>query len=189
MKKKNVLALVLSLSLVLVLGIGATLAAITATDDSVTNTFRFGSMTVSLTEEQPEATGEETITANSDKGYDYTNVVPGQTLNKAPEISVDTSVSAYVFVKVSGLSANLSTTITTGWTAYGTVDAYGNGVYYKTVDGADAAQDLGTIFTQVTLGADMDGTESINDITIQVAAVQLSGLTVDQAYAEATFQA
>lgn len=179
MKKKNVLTGIVSLSLVAVLAVGATLAYLTATDTPVTNTFAFGSgMTVTVDEKQPTATGDETITANDKGGFDYSNVVPGQSLNKAPELATTTAVDSYVFVRVSGFGANIKCNgITEGWTKCADVDDNMNGTYYKTVDAADAAQDLGTIFTSVTVSSSLDGktATTLNDITIQVAAIQQEG--------------
>ncbi|MEA4966212.1 MAG: SipW-dependent-type signal peptide-containing protein [Oscillospiraceae bacterium] len=174
MKKKNLLTVIVSLALVLVLGVGATLAYITATDTKVTNTFTFGDIDVTLSEDTPAATGDETITANT-KGFSYANVVPGQTLNKAPEVSVTNSVKAYVFVRVSGFGPDVSCDgITYGWTAIsGSADAYGNGTYYKVVEAGTAAQNLGTVFEHVTIGN--DETASLNDVVIQVAAIQYLG--------------
>lgn len=196
--KKNILTTLVACVLVAALAVGGTLAYMTATDSKVTNTFQFANnMTVSLTEKQPTATGDETITAGT-KGYNYTNVTPGQTLNKAPQVSVTTSVDAYVFVRISGFDGNLISCngITTGWTKLevaGVTGTNANGVYYKTVNGADGAQDLGTVFTQVTIGTDQLDENGANlnipDVVIEVAAIQQVGFdNPTAAYAEAIFQ-
>lgn len=186
MKKKNVLMMALSLCLVAVIAVGGTLAYLSDTDGAVTNTFQFAAgIDVTLSEDEPEPVKNETITPNSDKGYDYTNVVPGQELNKAPKLTVTTSVDAYVFARVT-VGANMTLgTITTGWTQ---VPGETN-VWYKAVDGAEGVQDLGTLFTKVTV-ADMDLSEvtgeELGDIKIEVAAVQQSGFAdAKAAYAAA----
>ena len=198
--KKNILTTLVACILVAALAVGGTLAYMTATDDRVTNTFQFANnMTVSLTEEQPAKTGDETITAGT-KGYNYTNVTPGQTLNKAPKVSVTTSVDAYVFVRISGFDGNLISCngITTGWTKLevaGVTGTNANGVYYKTVDGKDGAQDLGTVFEKVTIGTNQIGTDgntlTIPNVVIEVAAIQQVGFEGNPAaaYAQAQFKA
>ena len=199
--KKNILTTLVACILVAALAVGGTLAYMTATDSKVTNTFQFANgMTVSLTEEEPDAIGDETITAHSNgKGYAYANVTPGQTLNKAPEVSVTTSVDAYVFVRISGFDGNLISCngITEGWTELTGLTGVDytdmNGVYYKTVNGADGAQDLGTVFTQVTIGTNQLDTNGANlnipDVVIEVAAIQQVGFNdAAAAYPQAVFQ-
>ena len=197
--KKNILTTLVACILVAALAVGGTLAYMTASDDRVTNTFEFANgMTVSLTEAQPKATGDETITAGT-KGYNYTNVTPGQELNKAPEVSVTTSVDAYVFVRISGFDGNLISCkgITAGWTKLNGVvadETNANGVYYKTVDGAAGAQDLGTVFEKVTIGTNQIGTDGktlkIPNVVIEVAAIQQVGFAdAAAAYAQAQFKA
>ena len=101
MKKKNVLMMAVSAVLVAAVSIGGTLAYLTATDDAVVNTFQFANnISVTLSEEEPTAVANETITANQKNGFDYKNVVPGQKLNKAPKITVTTTVPTYVFARV-----------------------------------------------------------------------------------------
>ena len=103
MKKRNILTIALALVLVAAIAVGGTLAYLTAQDDQVTNTFTFADgMEVKLWEPQPTVVADETITGNQETGWNYANVVVGQSLNKAPTLATTTSVDAYVFVKVSG---------------------------------------------------------------------------------------
>ena len=194
MKKKNVLLMALSMVLVAVISIGSTLAYLTASDDKVVNSFEFANgITVTLDEDQPAATGDETISANSNGGYSYTNVVPGQTLNKAPKLTVTTSVDAYVFARVTPGENMTIGTITDGWTKLeGVETSSGKLVYYKAVEGQAALRNLGTLFNQVTVGnVDLTGSETLGSITIEVAAIQQSGFEGDPAaaYAQAVFKA
>ena len=194
MKKKNVLLMALSMVLVAVISIGSTLAYLTASDDKVVNSFEFANgITVTLDEDQPAATGDETISANSNGGYSYTNVVPGQTLNKAPKLTVTTSVDAYVFARVTPGENMTIGTITDGWTKLeGVETSTGKLVYYKAVEGQAALRNLGTLFNQVTVGnVDLTGSETLGSITIEVAAIQQSGFEGDPAaaYAQAVFKA
>ncbi len=187
MKKKNLLMMALSLCLVAVIAVGGTLAYLSDTAASVTNTFSFGSIDVTLSEDKPDATGNETITANEENGYSYKNVVPGQPLNKAPKLTVTTSVDAYVFARVT-VGTNLSLgDITEGWQKVPGVD----NVWYKEVTGKDGVQDLSTLFTQVTVGT---SNEKPGDIKIEVAAVQKYGFAdakaaYDAANNDSVFQA
>lgn len=187
MKKKNLLMMALSLCLVAVVAVGGTLAYLSDSSDSVTNTFTFGTIEVTLSEDEPTATGNETITENANNGYSYANVVPGQTLNKAPKLTVTTTVDAYVFARVTvGDNMELGS-ITDGWTQVpGTTN-----VWYKEVAGQNNAQDLQTLFTQVTVG---DSNDEPGTIKIEVAAVQKYGFTdvkaaYDAANTDKVFQA
>lgn len=197
MKKRNVLTMALALVLVAVLSVGATLAYLTATDDKVTNTFQFADMTVTLTEEQPEKTpdGQEKIDPIKDDkgnvtGYAYTNVVPGQDLNKKPEISTETSVPAYVFVRVSGFEEGkmTTTTINSQWTAIdGTTDNLGNGIYYRATNPVKGDEGkLGAIFTTVTVAdvaVSKDVQATLNNIEIDVYEIQQAGFDdINEAY-------
>lgn len=192
MKKRSFLMTVLAMVLVAVISVGGTFAYLTATDAKVENTFSFAdNMKVTITEEEPDQVLEEKITPNG-KGWSYDNVVPDQALNKAPQISTTTEVAAYVFVKVSGASANVQPTgITEGWNPVGTPDSFKNGVYYKAVNGAAGSQDLGTIFTQVKVGnPDLTGetTVDLGAITVEVYEIQQGTFAdVDAAFAKTPF--
>lgn len=203
MKKKNVMTGIISLSLVAVMAVGATLAYLTAKDAPVTNTFAFGgdngksAITVELKETTPTATGDEKITGTEDTGFSYTNVVPGQTLNKEPKITANVTVDSYVFIKVTGLSKDVNLGGTTdqtdnqitqnGWTAVGSLDTYGNGTYYKmanfdqTAETAVAQKPISEakVFSKVTVNADLTkdngDTFATNKIKIEVAAIQKVG--------------
>lgn len=102
MKKRSVLMTVLAMILVAVISVGSTLAYLTATDKKVVNTFTFGDMTVKLEEPTPSVPPEVTTTPNDDGGYDYENVTPNSVLGKNPQVSTETDVNSYLFIKVSG---------------------------------------------------------------------------------------
>lgn len=193
MKMKSLLIGVMSAALVACISVGATLAYLSASDGAVTNTFQFANgITVDVTEPEPEATGNETISGNSESGWDYSNVVPGQTLNKAPTFTITTTVDTYVFAKVTpGEHLNIGK-IENDWIELTGVSGLtaGQKVYYKDVTGSESEQNLGALFTQVTVDdVNLDGTEALGEIKIQVAAIQKSGFeNVQAAYAEANFQ-
>lgn len=195
MKIKRILLSVLALALVAALSVGATLAFMSDDDVQVRNKFTFANgMTVYLTEQKLDAdgkvltakTGNETITANNTKGYDYTGIVPGQTLNKEPWIDFETDVDAYVFIKVDGFEKGVLDTNTfnvTDWNKLYSLDeegkeTNGNGVYvYKQVVTPKDGKELEgvTVFSTVTVG-NLDNPEvSLSDVTIDVYAIQALG--------------
>lgn len=186
--KKNILTTLVACILVAALAVGGTLAYMTATDSKVTNTFVFANgISVDLYELKPTPVKNEKIeTGNQETGWKYENVVPGQDLNKKPEVKVQTSVDAYVFVKLSGFTANVISlptgSLNDNWTAMTDVDSNGNGTYvYKNVisgTGTVAETSLGEIITKVHVGAQATA-EQVNaaQIGIQVAAIQATGFT------------
>ena len=194
MKKRNVMTMALSLAMVGVIAVGGTLAYLTAHDGAVTNTFTFVTgeddkpmIDVTLTEAKPDATGDEIITEN-DKGWNYDGVIPGQTLNKAPEVSAETFVSSYVFVRVTESEnvsiLDLNVGETEGeWKALTGVE----NVYYKEVE-KDFNGSLGNVFTKVKVADIAEGemaSTQLQDITIEVAAIQ----TANFADAKAAYEA
>lgn len=194
MKKKNLLMMALSLCLVAVVAVGGTLAYLTASADALTNTFKFAdNMTVTLTESWNKDANQQAdeIATETNDGYAYTNVVPGQKLYKAPTITLDTDVDAYMFVRVT-VGANLSVdSYTASWTELENIPALPENqvVYYKAVD-ADDSEDLGTIFTHLNVASNPTG--DLGNVKIEVAAIQQSGFTGDSAvlnaYNAAQFQ-
>ena len=142
MKKKS-LALVLALAMIVVCVVGGTLAWLTATTGSVTNTFTYGDINITLAE----------TTGTSYK------MIPGYTIDKDPKVTVKAgSEKCYLFVKVDK-SANfdnfMTCTIATGWTALDGV----NGVYYRVVDTSTADQPFYVLAgNQVTVSGDVTKT-------------------------------
>lgn len=124
--KKKVLALVLAMVLVVVGVAAGTLAWLTATSDTVTNTFTTSDIKVKLEE-----------TKNNFK------MIPGYDIQKDPKAKVVSgSEECFLFVKLEK-SANFDTFMTyamaDGWTALTGVD----GVYYREVKTAD----IGTAYS------------------------------------------
>lgn len=119
MKKKS-FVMVLALVLVFAVAVGGVVAWLTATTDSVKNTFTVGDINITL---------EET-TGNSYK------MVPGNTITKDPKVTVKAdSEACWLFVKVDK-SENFDTFMTYdmayGWTKLE------NGVYYREVSATTA---------------------------------------------------
>ena len=131
MKKKS-LALVLALAMIVVCVVGGTLAWLTATTGSVTNTFTYGDINITLAESE-----------NLDL-----KMIPGYTIAKDPKVTVLAgSEKCYLFVKVDK-STNFGTFMTyeiaDDWTQL--KDASNNdvpGVFYRVVDTAD----MGTAYS------------------------------------------
>ena len=121
MKMKNMLIGGMSLALVACLSVGATLAYFTASDQEVVNTFNFVAdgdgdgeyISVTLGENNPQTAinenktkyGDVQVVGNDQKGYDYKDVVPGQTLPKEPTVKVKTDVPAYIYLRVTDKDA------------------------------------------------------------------------------------
>lgn len=122
--KKKAFALFLALALVVGGVVGGTVAWLTATSDSVVNTFTVGDINIELTETKPENR--------------QAKMVPGNTIGKDPTVTVKKdSEACWLFVKVEE-SRNLGDFITyvmaDGWTALTGVD----GVYYREVPATTA---------------------------------------------------
>ena len=200
MKMKNMLIGGMSLALVACISIGGTLAYLTATAKSVTNTFTFvgkdsdydGVINVKLEEDQPalgEAYGGATASWNEvNNGYDYKDVLPNQELPKEPKVSVHTNTDAYVFVRVTDADTNPGVTAKMNseeWIAVGEETTNEDGTktqayYYKekvlkTADGTDW-ESIASPFTTVTVAnidTVKDGqTVELNDVKIEIAAIQ-----------------
>lgn len=110
MKKKNILTLVLALALVAALAVGSTLAYFTS-QDAEQNTFTMGNVKIDLQESQDE--GKTWV----DEGLSYSDVLPGNTENKAARVTVDAdSADCYIMVTVKIADyANYDTTTGVGF--------------------------------------------------------------------------
>ena len=194
MKKRNVMTMALSLAMVGVIAVGGTLAYLTATDGSVTNTFAFvtkdpgdtGVINVKLEEGKPFEAGSEgvaSVSSNAQGGYDYTNVVPNQTLPKAPEVSVKTKVQSYVYVRVTeGTGENAvkvkADTLNSHWTLLESASTETSKVYYYKTPVAPNTkyESLGNIFTEVqipNIATENEGQAvQLQNVKIEVAAFQ-----------------
>lgn len=199
MKKKNIFAIVLAMALVAVVAVGATLAYLTANSEQVTNKFTFADgMTVTLEEPTPTPKVQETATPNGDGGYDYSNIVPGQALDKRPTLTATTPVDSYVFAYVSGATKDAwiekitdsDKDDTNDWIAVdGTTDSYNNGLYYKTApgsnDGTAVTTVLGTVFNTVQTSKDATKDTDVSDIMVKAFEIQKNGITLEDAIKEA----
>ena len=117
--KKSVIIALIALTLIVGCVVGGTLAWLTATTVTVTNTFTVGDINIELT---------ETGTTDNQKNYDY---IPGDVLAKDPKVTVEAnSESAYIFLRVDVANNEVDDLTVIQW-------AIANGWTYI-VDGAEA---------------------------------------------------
>ena len=116
--------LVLVLALALIVGVagGATFAWLTATSDTVTNTFTYGDINIDLAEST---------------GSDY-KIIPGVDIKKDPKVTVKAgSEACWLFVKVEEegtfVANKVTYSIADGWTKGDGTKIPAN-VYYRAVD-------------------------------------------------------
>ena len=97
--KTKALALALCAVLLVVTTVFVTMAYLTS-EDSVTNTFTVGKVTITLDEAKVDEYGEEEEGASRVDANTY-KLIPGHTYTKDPQIHVDTnSEDCYLFVKI-----------------------------------------------------------------------------------------
>ena len=192
MKKRQIVKLSLTLGLVAVVGIGGRLAALTATSDSVTNTFAVGKNLTNddlKLDEYPLNTDNRTANTSGERvtSLNFTNLMQGDTLAKDPMVQIDKDAAkCYVFVKVTGLEGLKNHGITVNWNSnwikYDTnAKSLDTIYYYKTgsdniVDpssltdtmGNDGFIELPALFTTVSVAnnATLYDTVSGNGVTL-----------------------
>lgn len=134
MKKKRLLSTAIAgtLAAAIIVG-GGTFAYLKAQSNNVKNTFTANTISVSVAEEN----------GNNTSGKQYT-ILPGTTDTKDPKVTVDTTVDAFVFVKVTDtINTNLVNkdvvdySIAAGWQELDSVATATEKVYYRTVNAAD----------------------------------------------------
>lgn len=175
--------LVLVLALALIVGVagGATFAWLTATSDTVTNTFTYGDINIDLAEST---------------GSDY-KIIPGVDIKKDPKVTVKAgSEACWLFVKVEeenwpefadGEDGNavrkVKYDIADGWTKGDGTDIPAN-VYYREVDADDAAQEFPVLKDNKITVSDTLTKKEINEkltvtpkLSITAYAIQKDGMT------------
>ena len=143
--KKLVIAVV-ALSLALLCAIGGTLAFLVAQSNVVTNTFTYGTITLELSENNK---------ADKD-GLEFTNVVPGDELDKDPVITVvEGSETCYVYVLIDNQLGDAATyNIGLAWIKVGESGTKVLYRYNEIVDATDADKDL-EVFTKLNFADDL----------------------------------
>lgn len=188
MKMKNLLIGGMSLALVACISIGGTLAYLQAADGTLTNTFTFAGDIVVDVYETTNEKENVVVTSNGGKGVDvdggiaYSNLIPGQELNKDVKLDVETTFETYLYVNIQpGANGDkvmeLPDTLT-GWTAV-EVDGDGYGIYRKTQNVAADTPNIAVFDTVTVPDVNNGSTENvtIKDIVIDVWAAQASTFT------------
>lgn len=184
MKKRSLFTMIASLALVGAMGVGATLAYLSDSSGTLVNTFEFGSISLELYENDYNNQNEgEDINATDFGGNSYTNLYPGQKVDKEPYIKVDTSLDCYVYARIE-CDESLYTmgNVSDEWVLvdFSNVENYcveENTKYfvYKDVVTADMDDTLESFFDSVTISAEADEYTELSDIVIDAVAVQKEG--------------
>lgn len=181
MNMKKIVASAAALSLTAAVAVGGTLAWMTA-NDTVTNTFTVGNITMTLDEAPVDANGNKTDGARVEANSYH--IVPGGEYDKDPTVHVGANSDAcYVFVKVeNGLSAIEDTekgTIASqiedqGW------EFLQDNVYYKEVAKSESATDL-IVFSNLYISSTQSDLSSYASAQIKVTAyaIQQAGFEGD----------
>lgn len=163
--KKNKKLFVLAALFLAVFAVGGTLAYLTDTTETETNTFTFGKVDITLTE-------ESWVAANA------TDLTPGQVLPKDPKVTlVDGSKDAYVFIEVEmPAQVNNKDVLTLGtlgsdWLVVETSGLKTVYAYSTALTGTDSTTAL---FQDVTVNGNLNGTDiaalPTNGVDIKVTA-------------------
>ena len=179
---KKTLTIVMAMVLVAAVAITGTLAYMSAQAAPVTNTFKFGSMTIELDESKVNENGQIITGEGAMRVKENTyKVAPGATVAKDPTVHVvKGSEKCYVYVSVqNNMLINdkevASYTPNTGWTKIGENTAKHTVVYKyaQAVDASSATQDLTPVFSQVTFDGNditLGNVEQLNNKTIVINA-------------------
>ena len=188
MKMKNLLIGGMSLALVACISIGGTLAYLQAADGTLTNTFTFAHDIVVDVYETTNEKENAVVTSNGGKGVDvdggiaYSNLIPGQKLNKDVKLDVQTTFETYLYVNIqpgdTGSKVMELPDTLTGWTAV-EVDGDGYGIYRKTQNVTADTPNIAVFDTVTVPDVNNGSTENvtIKDIVIDVWAAQASTFT------------
>lgn len=203
MKKKSLITMLVTLTLVAAVGIGATLAYMTDTTATLTNTFTVGAgLDADLVEE------DEDDNVIEEGGIDFEGIQPGDELVKEPYMIVNAgSNKCYVFIKVTGIDALEAMDFeVTGFDAANWVKKANvadgdvkDGIYQyvgpqadenHVVDASEAAVATEKLFTTVTYSVDVEEVNetALPDIVLVGCVVQATNVTEAVALEEAVFE-
>lgn len=160
---KKVLLLVLCAALLVGASVAGTLAYLSKTTDTITNTFTVGNISLTLEETKP--------TGNSAK------LIPGTTIEKDPKVTVGlNSEACWLFVKIEEeaptdvtFSEYIQYAVADGWTAL----EGQTGVYYREVGANAADQEF------YVLKGDADHTSGVVSVPSAVDETDLNALGED----------
>lgn len=193
---KKLTIAVVALSLILLGVVGGVAAWLVAETQTVTNTFTYGNVSISLTESTNSSKGE--VQKDQDEkltGIHFENVVPGDKLNKEVTVTVDaTSEKCYVYVLIKndlGTAASYNISVAPAqnaqWENLGTSD---KGTLYRYIGATDnvvSASTSMTVFTTLTFqGEQLDAAalEALRDKTIVIQAYAHQADNTDQTTAD-----
>ena len=180
-KTKKTLSLVLSFVLVTALTIAGTIAYLTSTSATVTNTFTVGKVKITLDEakvtEYGVKDGNDRVTANTYK------LIPGHEYLKDPIVHVDSeSEDCYLVVKITNALGDKATiTMSDGWR---NVDGTDFWVYGSVVSASAEVP----VFTKFVYSADVEDptADAGKTITVIAYAIQADGFSdAESAYVAA----
>lgn len=166
--KKKLIALTAAFLLVIGAAVAGTVAWLTAKTQTEVNTFTVGNIDIELKETQ--------------RTY---KMVPGQTIDKDPKVSVKAgSEDCWLFVEVkesTNLKSFIDYTIDPSWTKLE------DGVYYREVAAADTAREFSVLandkvtvkdtVTKANMDAIKNQTEAAPTLSFTAYAVQKAGFT------------
>ncbi|MBQ8559226.1 MAG: hypothetical protein IJ439_04505 [Tyzzerella sp.] len=172
-RKTKALTMALCAVLLVVTTVFATMAFLTS-QDSVTNTFTVGEISLTLDEKDTDGSKTDTTTDGRDKANEY-HLLPSSTYEKDPTVHVAAnSEDCYVYVKVTNGIAEVEATTgnyddveyksisdqikTLGWKQLVVDGKEVVGVYYQTVSKAKYIQEL-VVFKEFKIKGDVSNEE------------------------------
>ncbi|MBO5258960.1 MAG: hypothetical protein J6B26_01100 [Agathobacter sp.] len=190
MKNKKLVTTLGAVALLGAIGVGSTLAYLTDTTGTVTNTFTVGNVTFDDDNEVGSGLRESDVIRDKDGNYvdndgdntwtvitnDYTSLVAGETVYKDPTVVMGSdSEVAWVFAQITNTNdaafANIAWS--EDWVKVDSLSTDAAVVYAKKT--TIAASESSTIFTSVTLSKDITGETVIPQIEVKAFAIQAAG--------------
>lgn len=211
MKKTKLLTTLGAVALIGAIGVGSTFAYLSATTETVTNTFTVGNvsfeggleggLTESLVKRGTDGKYVDADEAGvwSVKENKYENLVAGEDLYKDPTVHIAAnSEDCWVYAKIVNTNPDLAITYSGDWTdvteAYKTaknITGNINYVVYAKKDMVKKSTEVtnSTIFTNVKVGDTVTGTTTFEPITVKACAVQAAGFaSYEAALSAVTFE-
>ena len=196
MKKTKLLTTLGAVALIGAIGVGSTFAYLSATTETVTNTFTVGNvsfdglnggLTESLVKRGTDGKYVDADEAGvwSVKENKYENLVAGEDLHKDPTVHIAAnSEDCWVYAKIVNTNPDLTITYSGDWTnvtaEYKTAKKIQDDIDYvvyakkaKVVKSTEVTNS--TIFTNVHVGDTVTGGTSFAPITVKACAVQAAG--------------
>ena len=191
MKNKKLLTTLGAVALLGAIGVGSTLAYLSGTTGTVTNTFTVGNVSFDDDNDLGSGLRESKVERDKESGNyvdadeadtwtvtknDYKNLVAGETVYKDPTvIMADDSEVAWVFAQITNTNDNAFASIawSEDWVKIDSLSKDNVVVYAK--EKTIAAGEASTIFTSVTMSKDITGETVIPDIEVKAFAIQAAG--------------